>query len=341
MTISIKNFPQILLLIAVFLISSSSYAFAQDANSEPMQRDEETAQLKVEAAEASAIQAQTNAQQAQQNGKEMVPDAMPRESSPEFQAYLARLKRTIHRQWKPKRTFLTTPIVFFNVSKDGTITNPKILSPSPSEDINKGLLNTLNSIGKVEVPPDPSDFYPVVTDFTFDPWYPGSTVPYPEISEEWLGSLGFAYEIAGLVFSFLLLITSFALVCIKKFSRAIQMAFVSIILAIAALAAPGLFYVTFEKMGVTEANGMQLVQLLSVLGSVLFLAFGLMPIIVAVTRGKKGKDLIWVSVLTALGAVVPITWAGGLFLACKGPRASRSVSQKKSDITTDVNSDRI
>lgn len=260
--------------------------------------------------------------QAQPSAQEIVEAAKAREDSPEYQSYRARIRRDIFKRWQPKKAYANLPLLAFNVSDDGTVGNVTVVVPSDSKEFDASAVKAIETAGKFEVPPAPIGA-PVLLDFAFEPWIPDSAIPYPEIPEEWLSTLGCALEFTGFGYALYLLLVSFALVLIKKFSRAIQMAFASIFLAIASLAVPGVIYLIYERMGVNTANGWILVQALTVFGVISLFGAVLLPIIVAWTRGKRGKQLAWVIVVTVLGSAVPFLWPVGLFLACLGPRASR------------------
>lgn len=260
--------------------------------------------------------------QAQPSAQEIIEAAKAREDSLEYQSYKARIRRDIYKRWQPQKAYVNLPLLAFNVSDAGTVSNVTVVVPSDSKEFDASAVKAVETAGKFEVPPAPIGA-PVLLDFAFEPWIPDSAIPYPEIPEEWLSTLGCALEFTGFGYSFYLLLVSFALVCIRKFSRAIQMAFASIFLAISSLAVPGIIYLIFEKIGVSRTNGWVLVQSLTVFGVIALLVGVLLPIVVAWTRGKRGKQLAWVVVVTLLGAAVPFLWPVGLFLACMGPRASR------------------
>lgn len=237
----------------------------------------------------------------------------------EDELYKIKLRRRVLQSWKPDFT-RATPVVQFRVSSDGTVSDVKILSPSGNEKEDRDALDAVQKLGTVDIPPyDKNE--PVVLDFAIPPWSPFTAAPYPESPEEMLMTVGFAYELAGLLFSFLVLISAFSLVFIKKFSRTMQMAFVSICLAIASIAAPGVFILLQSKVGTSDAATMSLVQVLIAVGVFGFVVLAVMPMIIAVSRGKRGNDLMLVGALN----LTPLSWPAAMFFACKGPRASRAV----------------
>ncbi|MBX3075668.1 TonB family protein [Candidatus Obscuribacterales bacterium] len=258
---------------------------------------------------------------------ELVESAQAREDSPEYQAYQARVRRDVYKHWQPKKAFFNLPVLAFNVSENGTVSNVTVVAPSESKEFDESAVKAIETAGKFEIPPAPVGA-PVLLDFAFDPWLPDSALPYPEIPEEFLSTLGCVLEFTGFTYAFYLLLVAFALVCIKKFSRAIQMAFASIVLAISSLAVPGVIYMILDKMGVNESNGWLLVQGVTIFGVIALLAGVILPIVVAATRGKRGSQLVWVSVVTLLGSIVPFLWPVGLFLACMGPRANKKTNEQ-------------
>lgn len=233
--------------------------------------------------------------------------------------YRTKLRRRVLQSWKPDFT-RATPVVQFQVSSDGAVSDVKILTSSGNEKEDKDALEAVEKLGTVDIPPHDKD-EPVVLDFAIEPWSPFTAAPYPESPEELLMTVGFAYELAGLLFSFLVLISAFSLVFIKKFSRTMQMAFVSICLAIASIAAPGVLILLQSKVGTSDAATISLVQVLIAVGVFGFLVLAMMPMIIAVSRGKRGNDLMLVGALN----LTPLSWPAAMFFACKGPRASRAV----------------
>jgi len=271
-------------------------------------------------------QSETKIKSARPTPAELVEAAQAREESPEYQAYQARVRRDVYKHWQPKKAFFYLPVLAFNVLEDGTVSNVTVVSPSESKEFDESAVKAIETAGKFELPPAPVGA-PVLLNFAFDAWLPDSALPYPEIPEEFLSTLGCLLEFTGFTYAFYLLLVSFALVCIKKFSRAIQMAFASIILAITSLAVPGIIYMILNNMGVSESNGWLLVQSVTVFGVIALLAGVVLPIVVAATRGKRGSQLVWVSVFTLLGSIVPFLWPVGLFLACMGPRANKNTNE--------------
>lgn len=235
----------------------------------------------------------------------------------EYQAFQLRIKRKLFANWK-KPSLSQTPVLSFQVSGNGEVSNAQIYRSSGDTVIDESAIEALKTLSPVEVPPVPKD-HPIILDLSVEPWSLVSGQDAPN-DAELLSTIGYVYEMVGFYFSFSLLVTSIALLFIKRFSRAMGLSVIAIFLAVASLASPGLIFMTADALNPNGVSWGTLVTLLRVLGFILFASIASLPVAVAYYRGKKSKEFAWIAGLAIAGLVLPLAWSAALFLAIKGPK---------------------